>query len=1103
MHLKKILPLLFAVLALPFITKAQVTTGSISGLVKSGTGEGLPGASIKVTHVPTGTVYTTSARTGGRFDISNMNPGGPYTLVTTFTGYETDTKTDIYLSLGDAQNVDITLSVKAEQLSNVIVAGTRTSRGSGTETTVGREKMANIPTVGRNLQDYLRTTPQFKMSSAGSASSEGAMSFGGQNVRYNSFYIDGAVNNDVFGLAYSGTNGGQSGIAPISMDAIDQFQVSLSPYNASLGNFTGAAINAITKSGTNELHGSAYYIFRNEDLSGKTPTGPKDQATKLASFSNKTYGATLGGPIIKNKLFFFLSAELQRDETPQPFDFSTYRGNSDAATLQRLKDTAAARLSGFNLGTYDNNKTETTSDRVTAKLDWNLNSRNKLALSYRYNKGNRDVIFASTPTSLTFNTNGYVFPTKTNSASAELKSNIGKSSSNRLLLTYTGVLDDRDPIGSDNPIPSVRLGDGNGTTIFFGTEANSTLNYLKQSTYNLVDQFKFNLGKNNIMVGVEAETYKAYNLFINNSAGTYQYDDVSGGATGIQTFFANGRPTSYVANFPLLPFRSESDAESAAKFNIFKGGLFINDDIRVNQNLSLSFGVRADYYKFVTNPVYDQFAIDSALPKFSQYYDLKGAVPGVKPKVPLALSPRFGFTLNIPDENLTIRGGMGLFAGRIPMVWPGGIYNNNGISSGGYTVSSSSNTAIYNQDLIRFSPTPYQPAQLGISLDNAKGQLNLISHKFKMPKVFRASVAFDKRLGDGWSVTMENMLTKNINDIYYQNINLLPPTLKMVTGPDTRNVYPSSANIPIKANGTNPYSNGVYLIRNVNGKKGFSYNFTVSVNKSTRTGFNFFTAYNYGLSQVINEAQSSTSNSQWSSMETVNGRNALVLTESDNSAGHRIFSYVSKKFTYANKKLATTIAFTYTGQSGSLFSYVYNGQAVRDGINFNDLVYIPTASELQTMTFQNLTVGSGATAVTYTPQQQKDAFETFIQNDKYLSKNRGAYAERNSNRTPFTNIVDMKITQAFNLKVGNKTYGAEIGYSMFNFTNFLNRDWGRQYVVNNDNFSLLGFSYTAANNLTPRYTFNPTTQKAPTVYQRFNPSYTARWLSQLEFRIRF
>jgi outer membrane receptor for ferrienterochelin and colicin len=379
----KIRKLLLAALAM-FITlavAAQVTTGSISGVVKNKAGEVLVGASLKVTHLPTGTIYQTTSRKGGNFDITNVNPGGPYKIEISFVGYEPQIKEDVFVDLGEGQKIDIELDTKASQLQEVVIAGTRTNRGAGSETTVGRDKMANIPTVGRNLQDYLRITPQFKMSSAGNASSEGAMSFAGQNVRYNSFYIDGAVNNDVFGLAYSGTNGGQSGIAPISVDAIDQFQVSLSPYNTSLGNFTGGAINAITKSGTNTLHGSAYYIYRNADLSGKTPTGAKGNATKLGDFSNKTFGATLGGPIIKNKLFFFVSAELQRDETPQPFALSTYRGdNGNVAAIQRLKDTISARIVGYDPGGYENNVQEVLSNRVTAKLDWNINQKHKLQI---------------------------------------------------------------------------------------------------------------------------------------------------------------------------------------------------------------------------------------------------------------------------------------------------------------------------------------------------------------------------------------------------------------------------------------------------------------------------------------------------------------------------------------------------------------------------------------------------------------------------------------------------------------------------------------------------------------------------------------------------
>jgi hypothetical protein len=1089
---KKLLCLLTIVLLASTFVFSQVTTSSISGMVKAQGGESLIGATVTATHVPTGTVYRVVARTNGQYTINNMQPGGPYRVNTSFVGYDADTRENIFLELGETQKIDIELKSQSATMTGVVVTGTRGTLKNGTETTVGREKMENLPTVGRTLTDYLRATPQVRISSGGQISSEGAMSFAGQNVRYNSFYVDGAVNNDVFGLAYSGTNGGQSSIAPLSVDAIDQFQVSISPYNATLGNFTGAAINAITKSGTNTVHGSAYYIFRNQDLSGKTPTGRKEDAIKIPPFNNKTYGFTVGGPIIKNKLFYFISGEQQRDQTPSSFTLADYQGAiKDASTIQRLVDTIKARSNGFDVGGYTNNINETKADRVTAKIDWNINERNKLALSYRYTGGDRIVPLDNGPTLLRFETNGYRFPTKTHSASVELKSNVSKNASNRLLLTLTNVEDNRGPIGGQ-VIPAVQIFDGPVASINFGTEASSTFNYLKQKTYNIVEQFRFNLGKHNFTAGAEAESYTVFNSFIQNTSGNYRYDSLA-------DFFNNKRPNQYIVNFPLLG-ADEKTTGSAADFKIFKGAVYLNDEMRLSKNLVVTLGLRADYYRFQTTPIAESFANDSALPKFAQYYDLKGARAGQKPNVPVELSPRVGFTYQIPSENMTIRGGFGMFAGRIPMVWPSAIYNNNGISQGGYTLSATQNAAFRNN--VKYRTTAYSPSEIGLTLADAKGTLAITAADFRMPKVFRTSLGVDKRFGNGWSSTIEGLFTKNISDVYYTNVNLLPPTLTMATGPDTRMVYPSPNTIPIRSSGVlNPYQ-AVYLLSNAQGKKPFSYNFTFLLNKSTRTGFNMSVSYNYGESQVLNEAQSSTPGSQWNGMETVNGRNALVLTQSDNSGGHRIFAYASKRFTYANKRASTTVSLVYTLQSGQPFSYVYSGSnpPVRDGQTNNDLIFIPTAAQLQAMIFDPFTTNG----VAYTDVQQKAAFENYIQNDKYLRKHRGEYAERNGSRTPFSKILDVKVTQAFSLPIGKRSYGAEVSFSMFNFGNFINRDWGRQYAVNFDNFGLLGFNYVnATTNLTPKYTFNPTVSVPYTVYNRFNPNYSARWLSQLEFRIRF
>ncbi|MEO5984444.1 MAG: carboxypeptidase regulatory-like domain-containing protein, partial [Ferruginibacter sp.] len=373
--LKKILPFIFALTALPCFVVAQLTTSSITGTVTNSSGNSLPGATITAVHTPTGTVYSTSARSGGRFDINNMNPGGPYTITSSFVGFENNIKSDVFLVLGETQKVDVTVSDKTTELTVVTVSGSRTaSAKNGSETTISRERLDLLPTIGRNINDYVRFTPQTKIMGGG------GISIGGQNNRYNNFLIDGAVNNDVFGISETGTNGGRAGTPPISIDAVDQIVVQISPYDAALGNFTGGSINAITKSGTNDFHGSAYYIFRNENFAGKTPGKIPDSARKkITPFDNKTYGFTFGGPIIKNKAFFFLNAEKQKDSRPQPA--STVNAlNADGTIRYNVADTVALLVNhlknkyGYDPGDYLNNPDEIDRLNINTRFDFRINS---------------------------------------------------------------------------------------------------------------------------------------------------------------------------------------------------------------------------------------------------------------------------------------------------------------------------------------------------------------------------------------------------------------------------------------------------------------------------------------------------------------------------------------------------------------------------------------------------------------------------------------------------------------------------------------------------------------------------------------------------------
>ena len=1080
--------LLILALLFPVLSYSQNTTSSISGTVKSADGTSLQGATITATHEPTGTVYRVQTLGGGRFDISNMNTGGPYILEASFVNYITEKRTDLYLALGEILKLNFVLPNKGTTLTEVIV--TTQARASevkgGAGTNIGRDKMANLPTVGRNLSDFLRFTPQVKLTSA-----DGGISIAGQNNRYNAFYIDGAINNDVFGLSNSGTNGGQASSPPISIDAIDQFQVIISPYDASIGNFTGGGINATTRSGSNTTTGSLYYFYRNQDLAGKTPIGLKQNATRLNNFRNKTTGFRIGGPIAKNKVFYFLNAEIQRDQRPQPFVFSQYRGS---ATEKELTDFTGFLKQKYNYdsGGFLDNPESIDADKITAKIDWNMNARNRLSVSYRYNSAERLNTSGSSSTSINYFNNGFTFPSTTHSVSAELKSTFNGGRSNRLLLTYTGVVDDRGAIGT--PFPRVSILDGAGR-IVIGTENFSGANLLKQNNIALLDFYKFNIGKNFFTIGTDNEFSRSYNVFIRDNYGSYTYNSLF-------DFTSDAPPARYQRSFSLVDKTSGDNTAAAAEFNTMRLGGFLNNEIRVSDNFSINAGVRVDYAKFLTTPKQDQFFNDSALPAISRFYDLQGARSGQIASPRASISPRLGFTLKVPEENVTIRGGFGLFTGRVPLVWPGGVYNQNGVSIGGIDLNPPTT-----QQNVTFRPDPfgqYTAQELGLGINN-KGQVDLIVSDFRLPKIFRTSAAVDKKLGNGWTTTIETIISKNINEIYYQNVNILPPTIKM-TGPDTRNIYATSGTvrrIPVRSNGTNPYNADVFLLSNNKNSKGFSYNFTFTVDRAWSQGFAFNANYTYGNSVVTNEGTSSQNNSQWNSMESVNGRNFLPRSTSDFNLGHRINAYVAKKVNYLGKSLGTTFSLVYNGQSGNPFSYTYRNSPINDVsvTGTNDLIFVPTEAQISDMIFNSNTIG----AKTYTAAEQKSLLNDYIGKDEYLKKRRGQYAERNGARLPFTNILDIKIQQDFNLKLGAKTYQLQLTYDVFNFTNMLNRDWGRQYFLSFDQYALIQFSGYRAGTTIPTYRFSPIPDNAPPYGISIStvPSYSARHISQLGVRFNF
>jgi Carboxypeptidase regulatory-like domain/TonB-dependent Receptor Plug Domain len=1089
--LKRIFQALALTLAIPLFTTAQETNSSIGGIVRAGNGDPLVGATITATHVPTGSIYRVVARAGGRYDISNMNPGGPYTIIATFVGFQDEKREDVFLTLGEKSRFDFALVDKSGNLTELVLTTRKASNQGkgGTETGIGNDKVTNIPTVSRSLNDYLRYTPQAKVTG------DGGVSIAGQNNRYNAFYIDGAINNDVFGLAASGTNGGQANINPISIDAIDQFQVVLSPFDASIGGFTGGGINATTRSGTNELKGSAWFYYRNENLAGKTPGNlPGNLRTKLTDLNNSIVGFRVGGPIVKNKIFFFILGELQRDTRPQLFSFADYRGTGTADSVTKLVNFLKSSYN-YDPGSFLDVPEEVKANRIQAKLDWNLNDKNKLSLSYRFNDGKRFNTSGGSSTRINFFNNGFVFPNTTNTFTAELKSSMKRNASNRLLVTFTNVEDNRDPIGQR--FPRVTINDGTGSTngYIIGTENFSTGNYLLQKNLTLFDAYKFNVGNNLFTIGTDLLFSNANNLFIRDLYGTYTY-------ASLNDFVTGARPTRYDRTFSLVEQKTdEANSASAAKFKYANFAFFLNDEIKASPALTINWGIRAEKTTFFDDPKTDPFFNDTAIAAISQYYDLRGARSGQMAEVSWSISPRVGFVYRLPSDNLTIRGGIGYFTGRMPLVWPGGVYNNTGNNLGSVGV---------NNPNITFRADPfnqYGPSDFGLSLANAKGQVDLISQEFRLPRLIRASFGVDKNLGKGWNFTAEGMFSKNINEIYYQNVNIIPPAL-MSTGPGARTVYTFSGSpnrIPMRAGGVNPYAGGeIFLLYNNPDKKqrGFSYNLSAIIDKKFRKGFAATLSYNYGNSMVLNEGTSSQNNSQWRFMETVNGRNFVRRSTSDFDLGHRIYGFVSKKFSYAKEKMATTITLVLNSQQGQPFSYVYSASLVGDRARAetNDLIYVPTAADVQSMLFLSNTVNG----VVFDQAQQRALLESYIQGSKFLSKSRGNFAERNGDRLPWQSILDLKVLQDFNVKLGGKSYTLQLSYDVYNFTNMISRKWGQTYFLTNDNYSLIQFAgFVSATDLRPQFRFNPQTGKPWNLSTSNAPGLSARWLSQLGVRIIF
>ena len=1012
-----------------------VTTSSIGGQIKDNSGEPLPGASVVAVHVPSGTKYGAATDFDGFYRISGMRIGGPYTITISYVGFNEDVNQGIYLKLGQTERISKQLSESATALDEIVVTAQNNSifdsNKTGAATSIDNKKVTALPNVSRSIADFARLTPQAQIRG------DNTISISGQNNRFNALYVDGAVNNDVFGLSGAGTNGGQTGVNPISIDAIESFQVNVAPYDVKLGGFAGGAISAITKSGTNEFKGSAYYLFRNQDLAGKTP-GVDENREKLPDFTAETYGVTIGGPIVKDKLFFFLNYERQNDETPQPFE-GTYDGDSGLAGVNAFADFLQSEF-GYDPGSFLNNTQTLTSDKITFRLDWNIAEHHKLSLRNNYVKANFFGIGRSLSNSIRFDGGGQDFESITNTASLELNSTFGNNLANNFILSYTRVRDDRNPVGS--PFPTIEINDGDAR-IFAGSEPFSTANLLDQDIVTLTNNFEIYSGRHTVTLGTHNEYSNITNLFFGRNFGEYTYSTLQG--------FFDDDANEYRSSYSVLGGVGD-ESLGAAEFELYQLGFYVQDEVQITDNFKVSAGVRFDFPIFDDGRGNTDFNTRGVALLEAAGKDLQGARVGQQPNTQTHISPRLGINWDVQGNKKTqIRGGLGIFTSRIPLVWPGGAYNNTG--------NNVANTRFFrpNAQLPAFNPDVNTQFREDSQF---QGNIDLLAEDIRLPQTFKASIAIDQRLPAGFTISAEILSNSTITGLNLENLNLVGPQFR-TTGAGARDNFGGEL--------VDETYGGIFLISNTGEGKSWNTSLTLSKNfYSTLVDVRAQATYSYGDSDVLFDGQSSQNISNWAFNESVNGANNLTVSTSDFSQGNRYLANVTADFKWS-KALKTTFGLFYEGADGTPFSYVVgnfgSANLIDDsGEAFTALPFIPSNFE------EALLIDDGG----LTAEEQFVLLDAFIESDDYLRTRRGQFAERNASRARMSHIIDLKVAQDFNFNIGgDKTNTIQVSFDVFNFTNLLNRDWGRRFFTSAfDTASLVNFEGFADDGTTPTYSFN-------------------------------
>ena len=1024
---------------------AQVTTSSISGVIVDDANIELEGANVVATHIPTGTTYGAVTNQDGRFNMVNMRVGGPYIVSISYIGFNQQDFDNIFLTLGKSETISLAMTPDSQELKDVVVTANASdvfsSDRTGARTSVGRRQLSTLPSISRSAADYTRLEP---------TASNG--SFGGRNDQFNNYSLDGAIFNNPFGLD-AATPGGQTEAQPISIDAIEQITVSTAPYDVTQAGFTGASVNAVTKSGTNEFTGTVYGFYRNEDMTGSKIKG---QSIFIPTLLQSQTGVSVGGPIIKNKLFFFANFEQDtREDLGQSWLPNRGTGGiNESRVLESDLMAVQSALSGlgYNTGAYEGFIHEAGSTKGIVKLDWNINDNHRMALIYNFLDASKDK--PAHPTALgfrgpnasilQFQNSGYQINNKLNSYQMELNSSLSDAVSNKLQVGYSHFDDFRNPMSS--PAPAMTIQDGAGANyIVVGHEPFSINNQLDQKVMQLTNNLTYVKGDHTYTLGFSYEKFEFDNSF---NLGVYGYSDDRGYAGAFGAFGSVGDFIDAVNNGligdAIAGAQSTFDANSwsLAETNVGQMSFYVQDEWFVNDKFKLTYGVRMDKPLYFDSDEKAQDVIDGT-------GDYAPGTPYVNPntgqvqlldntKMPTdkwVISPRVGFNYDVNGDDTTqLRGGSGLFTGRFPFVW------------------------------------------LGNQIGNPNWWFHqMVDPDYQFPQVWRTNLGIDQEYDNGLTLSLDVSYTKDINGPQVQNWGFKKPSGSLA-GVDNRAVY--TANDFVQVDVPFPVNASAYVFSNSD--LGRIWNYSLKLEKTFDSGLYTSLAYNHLNAKDVNSIEAEITGDAFDFNPVVGDANAETLSYSKYGDMHRVIGVASQSWNYGtNNRWGSTITTFFEYKRGGRYSYTYAGDINGDGRGGNDLLYVPTISQVMQMNFANPADAS--------------AYNAFIEQDEYLNSRRGQYAERYGALSPWTGRWDVRFLQDYRIKrASGKTNVIQFSLDILNFGNLISSDWG---LVQQPN-SIQPVSVNVTGDV-PTYTFDSNLVDSFV----YDSSLHSRW--QMQFGLRY